>query len=132
MCVCHHYHGVSSESVWLLYHSCVSGGIFTRRVSMIVTSGMFAFCVVGFLGAGSKGLGCSWQPVRWWCSWIEEWHGAQPPWVPQGSHLAGAVWGLCQGDRRGLSLLGEPGLCISDLLLVLNHVHSIHKEKPYF
>lgn len=30
------------------------------------------------------------------------------------------------------SLLGESGLPIPGLLLVLNHVHSIHKEKPYF
>lgn len=33
---------------------------------------------------------------------------------------------------EGIEPLGEPGLCISDWLLVLNHVHSIHKEKSCF
>ena len=87
--------------------------------------------VVGFLGARSKGLGCSRQPVRCWCSWIEGWHGAQPPWAPRGSHLAGVVWGLCRGGGKGWGLPEEAGLSVPDLLLAWNPVHPIHREKPF-
>lgn len=93
--------------------------------------GTFVLSVVGFLEARSKGLGCSRQPVRWWCSWIERWHSAQPPWVPRGSHLAGVVWGLCRGGGRGWGLPEEACLSVPDMLLAWNHVHSMHSEKPF-
>lgn len=109
---------------WLIYKAHPYG----------LRSDTLAFCALGCLGAMASGPGCSWQPARWWCSWREEWPGAQPPVGTPGIPSCRCGLEPLPAEVAGgeLSPKGEPGCHVPHLLLMLNHVHFVHKEKPSF